>query len=355
MIAHGPAYGASIADEDERLYVEAIKAWLTDPGDISATMLIGLEANAPGPRLERLDEAEERVVNDLARLDPAALLPIAALHRFAYDRHLEDGSKRGVRHSARRLRDVVDLYARRSGSPDARAAAGRQWAALALSLLARGGEHLGPAVACLSEGLGHLKPKEDHPDVRDARIRTLHIRTITLERIGTPAKALDDLKDLLKLDPEHHEAQLRRAVSLMQAGRLDDAEPRLKELFESPVHPPWIRIVAAQQLARLQLDADRTASALGTLRTAHSHFPENHRILTLLAFAERPQWETSNTRVRRVLDESPGGQATRPRTRYEGPMDDDIAIRQQVADDLQAHLVAARAAIARWEAERVDQ
>ncbi|MEM8993528.1 MAG: tetratricopeptide repeat protein [Acidobacteriota bacterium] len=363
---------SSTADGNERLYVATIKAWLDDSTDETADRLVELEVGAVGSRLDRLGEAQERVVNDLARLDPAALLPIAALHRRAYERHLasESGgeSKRGAGHSARRLRDVVDLYARRSRTQDARAVAGRQWMAMALALLARGGEHLGPAVACLSEGLGHLKAKSEHAGVREARIRSLHIRATALERIGTPAKALDDLEDLLELDPGHLEAQLRRAVSLMHADRLDDAEPLLAEIVQSgaagpgpedvgvqaPRFPEWMQIVAAQQLARLYLDTGRHDPARAALRDAHARFPDNARLATLLAYVERPVWDTSTIRVRHVLETWPGADAMRPRARYEGPLHDNTVIRRQVDNDLEAHRAAARAAVARWEADRAD-
>ncbi|MEO1082629.1 MAG: tetratricopeptide repeat protein, partial [Acidobacteriota bacterium] len=344
---------ASTAEENERLYVAAIKAWLDEPTDETAMQLVELEASAAGSRLERLAEAEERVVNDFSRLDPAALMPIAALHRRAYRLHLEAESKPGVRHSALRLRHVVDRYARRSKSPDAHAVAGRQWMAMALTLLARGGEQLRTAVACLSEGLGHLKARSEHAGVREARIRSLHIRATALERIGTPTKALDDLKDLLELDPGHREAQLRRAVSLMHAERLDDAEPRLAELLGADV-PDWMQVIAAQQLARLYLDTGRLGKALDTLRDAHARFPGNARLATLLAYAERPQWDTSSTRVRHVLKTWPEAVALRPRARYEGPLHDNQVVRRQVRKDLEDHLVAARAALIRWEADRVD-
>ncbi|MEO1368142.1 MAG: hypothetical protein AAFX50_13290, partial [Acidobacteriota bacterium] len=347
---------ASSAAENERLYLAAIKAWLEDATDAGARPLVELETHAVGSRLDRLDEAQERVANDFSRIDPAALLPIAALHRRAYELHLESASplsppvrrdtiKRTVSHSAQRLRDVVDLYARRSRTEDARAVAGRQWIAMALSLLARGGEHLGPAVACLSEGLGHLEPRSEHAGVREARIRALHIRAIALERIGTPTKALDDLEDLLELDPGHLEARLRRAVSLMHADRPGGAERRLIEIVESGVagsgagdsgahsaFPEWMRIIAAQQLARLYLDTGRLAPALATLREAHARFPGNARLATLLAYVERPEWETSSSRVRRVLETWPETEALRPRARYEGPLFDNAVIRRQVAN-----------------------
>ena len=354
MLTAQPA-AAFLGSHYEQLYLDAVNIWLESPSEEAAEALVELEVGARGPKLNRLDEAAERMAKDLGRINPDALLPIAALHQHAYAIHLEADHLKGARHSAQRLRSVVNFYVRRTKTPEARAVAARLWTRLGLSLLARGGDHLSPSIACLSEALRHAKKRRGETDeLREARVRAWHIRAIVLERIGAAPKALDDLEDLLEDDPDHLEARLRQAVNLMHDEQLAEAEGKLRSLagLESP---DWIAIVASQQLARLLIDQGREKEAKSALKDAVERFPNNARLGVLLAYQERPRWQTASRRVSGLLENWPNARSIRPRARYEGPIDDQTALYAATDQDVNSRLDAARAAMNTLEARRAEK
>ena len=354
MLMAQPA-AAFLGSHYEQLYLDAVKVWLEAPSAQTAEALVELEIEAKGPKLNRLDESAERMVNDLSRIDPDALLPIAALHVQAYALHIDADFLIGARHSAHRLRDVANLYVRRTKTPEARAVAARLWTQLGLSLLARGGEYLSPSIVCLDEALKHAKKRRgETAELREARVRAWHIRAIVLERIGAAPKALDDLKDLLEDDPDHLEARLRQAVNLMHDEQFAEAEIKLRALAAVEA-PDWIAIVASQQLARLLIDLGQIDEAKKVLKTAVERFPNNARLGVLLAYQERPRWQTASRRVSGLLENWSHARPIRPRARYEGPIDDQAALQVATDQDVNSRLDAARAAITTLEARRAEK
>jgi len=108
--------------------------------------------------------------------------------------------------------------------------------------------------------------------------------------------------------------------------------------------------VYKRQLARLLVDAGRVDEAKEVLTAAVQRFPRNARLGVLLAYYQRPQWQTARARVADLLESWSDPEPIRPRARYEGPLDDDQALHDDLMRDLESRRDAARAAIAQWEA-----
>ena len=349
-----PAPGL-FGDHYEQLYLDAVKAWLDDPTEQGAAALVELESETHGPKLNRLDEAEERMANDLSRIDPQALLPIAALHRMAYELHLEAENPVGTRHSAQRMRDVVNLYAKRAANTDARAVAARQWMGLALTPALPGWPppFAGHGLPQRSLTSYQSSPGQERRGASGADPCAAYPRH-HLRAYPAPPPRLSTISETCsRIAPNHPEARLREAVNLMHAERPDESEPKLRQLVALGA-PEWIPIVAAQQLARLLIDADRSEEAHRVLEGALERFPHNARLGVMLAYQERPRWQSASARVASLLEDWPKARPIRPRARYEGPVDDDAALGLITQNDLASRLDQARAAITELEARRAE-
>ncbi len=218
-------------------------------------------------RVEDLVEIEAGLAAELAASKPESLVPLLRLHRRLH----EDASVRRRLQGSTMAREVfmslIDHY-RRGG----RAELARQFeVAFGITLLRSGvrsrGEQLFQRV--LAEDPGN-------------EIILLEMAAAA-ERRSLPDEAIGHLKDLLRAQPKHREARLRRALNLKRLGQTDDAADALRTLIAEDT-VDWCLRVAYQELARL-LMAGGLPGGERLLREGLTRLPGDEKLTLLLAAA----------------------------------------------------------------------
>lgn len=139
------------------------------------------------------------------------------------------------------------------------------------------------------------------------------------ERSGDVSEAVAALERLVERDPSHGEAQLRLAVNLIRLGRTEHARDLLRRLVRS-VSPSWVRVVAFEELARIDLGRGDCVGAVRVLRRALDHFPDQPQLAVQLAWALECAGERVASRevTARIVEQTRRGapDGVCPRTRY---------------------------------------
>ena len=250
-----------------------------------------------------LSEAQDGLAVELAQGAPEGLVPLLAVHLGAHDRHLAARRWLLVSLARGRLVALARLYAEHG---DADLAPRR--AADILVTLAAPLERRQRAVA---DGLYEEALQLD-PSHAGARLR----RAASHEQRGAWAEAAAELEHLLEHHPSDASARLCLAVNLRRMGRPEAAAPLLRQLIDgSDARDAWRAVVAYQELARAQLDAERFAEAVLLLERAVARYPEEHRLAVLLAYAHDRLGESRAAHA--ALDAAPRTSAEpSPRSRY---------------------------------------
>lgn len=233
-------------------------------------------------QVETFDRTERRcyaalrghTVEAIRRADPSALLAIAGLDR-ALAAALFPFHDRGLTEDLReRARVRLSEFAEISGE-DADEAAARFLLAWADDRLARGYVDLvEPAAAALAAALVF------DPGNEAAR----RLAAVVFERLGRPGDVLRLLESLADRDPVVDlRVGINRARILPRKGAAELASIARGDA------PAWVRIVAYQELVRLerQLGHDETARALAA--EAMARFPENERLAIQAAHLDFPR------------------------------------------------------------------
>ncbi|MEM1179031.1 MAG: tetratricopeptide repeat protein, partial [Acidobacteriota bacterium] len=130
--------------------------------------------------------------------------------------------------------------------------------------------------------------------------------------IGDLQRARDSFQTLLEIDPSHTEGSLRLARLDLLEGQERRARKRLQQAIKSS-GPEWALAVAYQELARLDIDEGELLAAKKTLSEGLGRFPNQPRLLMLMAFAHDAS--AANTRAREVLAKAGAETSGRPSPR----------------------------------------
>jgi Flp pilus assembly protein TadD len=253
-----------------------------------------------------------RVIAELARLDPEALLPVVLLHYHLLRSYAARRSYPSASHHAEVFRGAAELYAERVGTPAARQTAGVVLAALGAELL--GMRLRADARLSLQRALAF---DPDNPG-------TLLVLGKERERDGAYDEAVGYFERLAAVLPDSPEGRLRLAVNLRRVGRERDAAERFTALVRAPdggpdAHPDlrWAAQLAYQELARLRLAHDDAGGAVALLREATERFPDSEVLRLELAFAIDRGGDPRGARaVVDALAGAPAGGGESPRLRY---------------------------------------
>ncbi len=273
--------GARAADLDPALleggYRAVLGLWAA--GDARAVPeLVKFESSiisdeAPQTR-EVLHKAEQRVISEVAAVDLEVLVPLSVLHQEAYryyTKHGGIGAAQVATHDRTIALDLALLYKKYVDTPEA--------SALASRLISRLG-----SVSTDSFQAAKLFELAAQADARNS-VSLLGLATV-FEKNGNYEDAIAAIERMRSGDPQslskYPEAALRLAICLARLDRGGDAKKLLAPLAEVPP-APWIGLLAAQELARIEVDAKRPEQAEKVLRAALQKFPGSARLTLQLA------------------------------------------------------------------------
>lgn len=300
-------------------------------GDGEAILdLARLEAAHPWPP-DCLDWAEEYWIHRLGSRDPEALVAWMDLRHAVALQHVPTAALERALHGYGRWIRAAELYVERSRDPEL---AEQRVADLAtrsvLWLLPNRYPLLLAGERKLLEHALELRP--EHPDA-------LLALAFLEELEHRPRRALRRLKELRRVlaggeggaggAPVRRELEpyvaLRLGINSLRNGDRETGEAELRRLLrvrpELADAPAWLRIVAAQELARHLLARGRRAEARQTLEEALGRFPAAPDLEILLASLEGGSWEEGSSLLRRVVEDWRGDLGPSPRLRYDmGPV-----------------------------------
>ncbi len=327
-------------------YLEAFRLLAAgDPG-AARSAASRLERAAVGSgtedELKRLGTAQKNTLGKLTRRRTEALLPILELYDELYRDYHRRRRYQLATHARTTLALLDTTLLAAKPAPEIRGAVAAARTSRAGYLLEMGAT------------LAALPAFESVLEIDPAAAPALLGLAIIHESYGSYDRAVEHLERLLRITPGEPasaaEARLRLAVNQRRLG----VPRRAEELFRSclaPQSPEWVRILATQELADLQLAESRPRQAAELLEEALRLLPQQQRLhIQLAAVYDRLGRDGEAREVLRRLDPRAGRQADSPRLRYSRwPTAAIQSARRQLAQAAAAHradLAAAVAAVA---------
>ncbi len=148
------------------------------------------------------------------------------------------------------------------------------------------------------------------------------------------------------------EALLRLGVNLQRLGEERRARAALQRCAEGG-EPEWTRVVALEELARMDLAAGRAKEAVALLRAAVDSLPHEPSLRVLLAHALESSGDVAAaTALFNELAAMPGRSGATPRLRYTRRAEEDSGARRRLREAAQGALPGLAAALDRREEQR---
>lgn len=313
--------------------------------DAAVTAVADLErpllASGSSGDLEGVIWAELQVARDLAGKRPESAFSLALLHMKLYDQYVRSRALVPQAHARRVIEALTELWLDRSRRPETRSQAADLLANLASTLQDAG----------LDASAARLFKRSI--DVDKGCAAGLIGMAAGLERSGAYRPAVRFLEQLVDAHPDHAEGKLRLAVNHLRVGSASRAERLLASCVGSDA-PPWVRIVAYQELARVEVGKGRLDTASSLLGRARQEGLEEEQIRLFQAFLLDRQNRTREAYdVAATVTAVPTGGEGSARLRYsQWPRDDRDAIRRRLDEATPAAWEALREAVRtmRWEA-----
>lgn len=290
----GPPEGRTIVKIDrdavEEGYQEALRRLAGGQQTGAVLQLAELESGMVNPdnpmnSLAQISKVEWRVLNPLMRRDVELLLPAILLHKEAYSQYrLRKESFLAV-HSRRMALELIDLYAKKAKTAQARTLASRILTGMAAEVYGSGAHlsakamftraiELDKANGVALLGLGFMYENMGQGDNQTPQY----------------ADAVQMLEKAVAVTPGLHEARLRLAVNLRRVERGWDAGKHLQMLLDRDDVPTWILSLAYQELARLYLEAEAYDQARRVLERGVRKLPNESKLSLQLSYVyERTQ------------------------------------------------------------------
>lgn len=254
-------------------YAAVLRRLAAGDQDAALIALYELESRVlPGPdaaALGELERAQAETLKAVAKSSPAALLPVVLLHADAVRGYRAAGRSSLVAHSETVVTGLTRSYAERAGSAAARCDAVRVLAGLAAEMQRLG--TLGRAEELYRRAL-EIDP--GHAGVALAL-------AAVYEWLGRYAAAAKTLESIAQPGPE---ARLRLAVNLLRTRRRGDGERLLRRLMRE-AEEDWARLVAVEELAKLELARGAPQAAADLLRRALAGSGRHPTLELQMAFA----------------------------------------------------------------------
>ncbi len=229
---------------------------------------------------EDLAAIELKIAGAVAKSSPEGLVPLLMLHGSLYRDYLSRRDYALSSHARELVFRMVDLYAERVNSPEARKLGARFVIGLAADVA-----RTAPRV--MRERAYRRALKLD-----DGSEPALLGMAVDAERHGEYEQAISHLQNLLKHHPGHTEAKLRLALNSERRGFKRDARKLLEEVLSGvsgdaggDVAAPedWLLSLAYQELGRMQMDGKDFGDAEKTLREGRQRLPQEEKLALQLA------------------------------------------------------------------------
>jgi len=238
-------------------------------------MVSRLERDAFGRDMIRglamVGQIERDTAAILGNESPRGLPPVVMLHHELCRRYQLLSESPLTTHSWNLTADLAELTARTDTTPEAHSFAVETLVSLAGFLIDRSSSR--QAASLLHRTL------ELDPSNAEALLGL----AVILERTGKYQEALEPLERLTAAWPENLEGRLRLAINQARLGRRTTAARQLRSLTDAS-RPEWIRALAYQELARIELEQQRIAAASLVLEEAVQAIPSNQRLRIMLAY-----------------------------------------------------------------------
>lgn len=307
----------------EDAYRSAVAAWAAGSfGDAYAAVAELEERFTGGEAIRCIDWAESHTARELAAADPEALLPLLALQVNLWRLHIRDHAFWLALMTRERLEPWLDLYVERAEAGGT-ARAARLLVFWADSMLASGFPQ--DTRRLLDRALRYS------PELSEA----LYLRALVAERSWEYEEALPYLRQLLTLDPGDHHARLRYGVNAGRIGRVEEAVFELAAVARSEAEP-WSRIIAYEELGRLEAGRGRLEEAITTVQESLGHFPESEQLALQLAFFLRLRDDRPSLLAGHILDAWVEDTGAAPRFRYEHEPRNIDELARRLAEDVES-------------------
>ncbi len=268
-----PAAGAARprGRELREAYLRGLTALAAGDADGARLAVAELERAALSPFTPRgqreLAAAEQKVLAELAAIEPWSLAPVALLHR-RLERSYSARSQGPLAAHARTL--AVDAAER-------------------LGRLQPGNDFSAPLMVAVAVDLAQANAGAAARELLERTLRlepdcepALLALGFSLERAAEHQQAAATYGRLVELRPDHHEGRLRLALNLIRTGRRPEGEAGLRGLLGAGT-PTWVATLAAQELVRLLIAEERLENAGEAARAALLRTPGDQRQWILLA------------------------------------------------------------------------
>jgi Flp pilus assembly protein TadD len=251
-----------------------------------------------GRRAPRASHGSELGVARLAcRSTPSTVLPLLLLHgEVASDRH-SAGDTAGTQRALDVAVELVQMRALDDADQATRTAVAEVTAALADTFFALGTPS---STRALLERAHELDPDNLQVAIGLAAV---------YELAGDSWRVVATLGPFAERPQAPVELRLRLGVNLRRVGRPDHAAAVLSSCTAEG-HSAWVRALATEELALLQLDRGRPAEAAALLEDGHRVLPREQGLLVLLAYVREQGGQVARARrILRQLDQLAAGSA----------------------------------------------
>ena len=261
----------------------------------------------PWKRVEDFWRLKLRTLRQMLDAESLALLkPVILFHHDASQMYAEADRPFLASHSRIMSVELAEIYADRANSAAAREFSG--WVMASLGAL------LWQPTSVISSADLFYRAQLVDPGNPTA---LMGLGT-AYERNAKYEKAIEYLERLRGLDPENSVAALHLALCQMRSDEERRAEglERLSEL-QQPEHPHWVRSIAYQEMARVQLANEDVESAEETIRRGLRALPGDQQLAMQLALVLDGQRRPKEALGVLTAIEPAEGQASSPRLVYD--------------------------------------
>ena len=263
----GPASGSSRAFPPGTLataYLDSLRQLVRADRSAAEADLFELLRSAVtgdgGMDPERLSATLLAVALYLGASDAEGLVPLIELHDGLYRAYHRQGDYLLATHSRQVGARLLETYARRSGSEDARKI-------VASALVSRAGYLLQVGSNLAAQGV--FEEALTHDPAHEAAL--LGLATIR-EAYGDYQRTASLLQRLVPAWPGNDEAKLRLAINFRRLGSAKRAESLFRRMLEPEVEE-WVGVLAHQELADFLVEDDRLREAAELLSAAVDRWP----------------------------------------------------------------------------------
>jgi len=285
-----------------REYVQAYRE--AAQGDLQSAVarITRMESESTDPykpnTLKPLDKTEARILRQIVREDPKALVPLVRLYQDVVEAHALEGRSLLVVRARERAVKIALAYAEIDKEKRAAAESSRLLTALASASMQTSGLRAGNELVFQAVEL-------DPTNVTAALL------------MGRKFVNGDELRNAVKvLRPvagSSVEAKLRLAVLLARTEETDEAVRLLQQVAGVP-GTRWESAVAMEELARIAVARGAFDEAIVTLRAAVERFPNDANARIALAYCLLRSGDKPG--LRRAIDEVGPGAGEQARSRY---------------------------------------